>query len=112
MGLAELGRHMILTFKIFMLWASEDPCKRCEDPQCSVTLHCPRSPEADPPSMPTTHSAIGFTDGTRSVLAPVSGLAWLCIGISCKKTQDLPLTKQILQESLPQAVCIYHISYL
>lgn len=35
--------------------------------------------------MPTTHSVIRFSDATGHVLAPVGGLAWLCIGISCKK---------------------------
>lgn len=38
--------------------------------------------------MLTTHSAIGFTDATGHILAPVGGLAWLCIGLSCKKTSS------------------------
>lgn len=36
--------------------------------------------------MPTTHSAMGFSDVTGHVLAPVGELAWLCIGLSCKQT--------------------------
>lgn len=39
--------------------------------------------------MHTTHSAIGFSHATGHVLAPVGGLAWLCIEISCKKNKFL-----------------------
>lgn len=38
--------------------------------------------------MPTTHSAMGFSDATGHVLAAVGGLAWLYIGLSCKKQKN------------------------
>ena len=82
---------MTLAFKIFILQASEDHCKKCEGPQCCVTPQTPQqSPEPDTPSMPTTQSALGFDDATgHDVLAPLGALAWVWVGLSCQKAMFL-----------------------
>lgn len=86
--------------------------KRCEGPQCSVSP----SPElwARGSILAHLHSAISFSNDTRHVLAPVGGLTWLCIELSCKKASScfdrswLNFTKVISSG----CVCTYHISYL
>lgn len=43
MGFAEWGLDLSLAFKIFMLWGSENHCKRYEDTQYSVTTPTPKA---------------------------------------------------------------------
>ena len=110
MGFAELGLDTILAFKIFMLWSSEDHCKKYEDTQYSVTAPTPKA--LSQTFMPTTHRAIGFSDATGHILAPVGGLDWLCIGLSCKKTSSCFDGYWLNFAKVISSDCVYHISYL
>lgn len=62
MGFAELGLDMILAFKIFMLWDSEDHCKKYEDTQYSVTAPTPKALSQ------TFHSCTPLTQRLVSVM--------------------------------------------
>lgn len=81
MEFAELGRDTVLAFKIFIRQTSEDRCKR----RVSVVPHSSQAlnQTLHPCSLPNLES--DFNDATGHVPAPLGGLAWLCVGLSCKK---------------------------
>lgn len=87
MGFAELELEMILAFKIFVLWASEDThCKKCEGCQCCVTVLHPLLPRDKALSL-TLHPCPPPSQHLVSVTSCSCSIRWTGLALCWAKLQ-------------------------